>query len=100
MVLVQRLTLLAANLVDGHEIIAASKRNGGNEQGSVYSNGHISKGAVALKLTPIQREYAVFLELLFAPYGCDCNRLDVHSEAREWVLTLNLSVLTAAEEKL
>ncbi|KAL5105669.1 hypothetical protein TcWFU_001703 [Taenia crassiceps] len=59
MVLVQRLTLLAANLVDGHEIIAAEKRENDDKNGSLHSNGHIPKDLITLKLTPTQKEYAV-----------------------------------------
>lgn len=59
MVLVQRLTLLAANLVDGQEIIAAARKENDDKKGSLYSNGHIPKGSITLKLTPIQKEYAV-----------------------------------------
>ncbi|KAL5969727.1 Membrane-bound O-acyltransferase domain-containing protein 2 [Taenia solium] len=59
MVLVQRLTLLAANLVDGHEIIAASKKKNVDKEGPLYSNGHIPEGSITSKLTPIQKEYAV-----------------------------------------
>ena len=53
MVLVQRLTLLAANLLDGSVILKTKKLE--QEQ----SNGHSQKTSSALKLSAYQREYAV-----------------------------------------
>nr|CDS24819.1 o acyltransferase membrane bound domain [Echinococcus granulosus] len=59
MVLVQRLTLLTANLLDGHEMVSESKRESDNKKGSVHSNGHPSKDLIIPRLTPIRKEYAV-----------------------------------------
>ncbi len=74
MVLVQRLTLLAANLADGEEVIKEEKKekekassiisptgdtNSHHDHDHRQQNGHSKKVPAGVALTPIRRQFAI-----------------------------------------